>query len=423
MSWSMRLLDGMYGAGLVLGAPYIGIRMLFDRRYRDALDERFGGGGREPQGEFPVWFHGASAGEVLAVRSLYRMMKDKVPGFDAVFSAATYTGRSVAAKTYPECVARYLPIDMGPCVRKAVSRAKPKLVVLVEGDIWPNFINAAKEAGSKVIVVNGTFSEKSVARYRRLKAFFGPAFDALDLLCVRDEEQVKHLVPLGLPREKIVVTGNVKYDNLKTKHDETRDRVRETLGLSESDVVLMGGSTHAGEEGPLMDLFAARRNFRLIIAPRYPHRAGEVEAQARERKLPCVRYSKVLAGEGKPTADDVLLVDTLGDLESMYQVATVAFIGGSLIPRGGQNMMEAAAFGLAVIYGPHTWVQQESVEMLAAAEAAVQVPDESALRTELGALLDDPARRAGLGRRARKVILENSGASGLTFDRIHDLIT
>jgi 3-deoxy-D-manno-octulosonic-acid transferase len=418
----MRLLDAVYAAGLVLGAPYIGLRMLFDRRYRDKVGERFGGGGREPRGEFPVWFHGASAGEVLAVRSLYRMMREEIPGFDAVFSAATYTGRSVASKRYPECVARYLPIDMGPCVGRALATARPKLVVLVEGDIWPNFICAAKSAGSRVIVVNGTFSERSVARYRRLKTFFGPAFDALDLLCVRDEEQVKHIAPLGLPPEKIVVTGNVKYDNLKTEHDDTRDRVRGALGIAESDVVLMGGSTHAGEEGPLLDLFADRRDFRLIIAPRYPHRAGEVEAQVRERKLSSVRYSKVVSEGARPAAGDVVVVDTLGDLEGMYQVATVAFIGGSLIPRGGQNMMEAAAFGVAVIYGPHTWVQQESVEMLEAADAAVQVPDEERLKTELGALLDDPARRAELGRRARNVILENSGASGLTFDRIKDLV-
>ena len=418
----LRLFDAAYAAGLVLGLPYIAARAVVDTRYRDALGERFGSGDFAPEDGPRVWFHGASAGEVLAARDLHRIMDAEVPGLQTVFSTLTYTGKRAAARAYPDCGVRYLPLDMRCTVMRALARVRPDLVVLVEGDIWPNFICAAKSLGARIAVVNGRFSKRSAGRYARLRILFRPAFDAIDVFCLRDEEQAGHVAPLGIPRKKILVTGSIKYDNLNTELGDTRERLRNVLGISESEKVVVGGSTHRGEEEPLLELLASRTDFRLVLVPRYPHRVPEIEKRVEERNLSAVRYSDVVEGKTRPSPGDVIVVDTVGDLADMYRLATIAFVGGSLIPRGGQNLLEPAALGTTVVFGRHAFNFKEDVEMLRRDNAAVEVRSTEELRLALSSLLDDPERRMDLGARARNLVLEKRGASRRTFDRIEGLI-
>ncbi len=418
---SPRVLDAVYAAGLVLGLPYIALKMLFDRRYREGLGERLGFGSLPSDGDFRVWFHGASAGEILAARALYRLMKEEKPGLQAVFSTLTYTGKTAAQRTYPDCTATYLPIDMRCAVGRALERFRPDLVVLMEGDIWPNFICEAKALGARVAVANGTFSGRSARSYGRFGFFFGPALEAIDLFCLRDEEQASNLAPLSLPKKKILVTGSVKYDNLKTETDEALRRIRETLCIVPHQTVVVGGSTHKGEEESLLNLFADRHDFRLIITPRYTHRARDLKRLAEKKNLSACLFSDAAAGKIRPSARDVIIVDTVGDLADIYQVAAIAFVGGSLIPRGGQNILEPAVLGAAVVFGKHTFHFKEDIDLLKDADAAVEVADAEELRETVSALLDDPKRRKQIGARARKLILEKRGAGRLTFDAIKQL--
>lgn len=418
----MLLLDTIYTAGLILGSPYIAARLLFDSRYREGLGERFGVRYPGLDGDFRVWFHGASAGEVTAAQALYRLMKDDMPGMSAIFSTLTYTGKQAAERTYPDSAAAYFPIDLGCVTARALKRIRPHLVVLLEGDIWPNFVCAAKSLGAHIAVVNGRFSKKSVGRYKRLGLFFRDAFEAIDLFCLRDGEQADNITPLDIPENKIIVTGNIKYDNLQTELDETRQRLMNIMNIDPAENVVIAGSTHEGEEEPLLDIFAERGDFRLIIAPRYPHRADDVARLANGRNISSVRFSNVTRGEVKPAGRDLIIVDTIGDLADLYQTATIAFVGGSLIPRGGQNVLEPAALGHAVIFGKHTFTFKEEVEMLKAAGAAVEVADGKGLRSALSALLDDRDGRTRLGEKAREAILAKRGASKLTFDAIKELV-
>lgn len=418
---SPYLLDVLYGIGLILGLPYIALKMLLDRRYREALAERFGRSPLPSGGDFRVWFHGASAGEVLAARSLYDLMKKEKPHLKAVFSTLTYTGRAAAKRAYPDCGVTYLPIDMKRTVRRALTRFDPDLVVLMEGDIWPNFICEAKAAGARVVIVNGRFSKRSVKRYGQLGFFFSPAVKAIDLFCLRDNEQAENIAPLAVPDEKVLVTGSVKYDNLKIKTDDALQRVRETLCFVPQQPVVVAGSTHEGEEEFLLDLFSERHDFRLVIVPRYIHRAHDIQRLAEKRKLTICLFSDAASGETQPSAQDVIVVDTIGDLADIYQTASIAFVGGSLIPRGGQNVLEPAGLGITVVLGPHTFDFKEDVDMLRAGDAVLEVADGAELRNTVSALLDDPDRRDGIGERARKLILEKRGASKVTFDRIKQL--
>lgn len=415
------VLDAVYAAGLIFGLPYIVLKMLLDRRYREALGERLGFGPLPSDGDFRVWFHGASAGEVLAARALYRLMREERPGLRAVFSTLTYTGKTAAQRTYPDCAATYLPIDMRYAVGRALARFRPNLVVLIEGDIWPNFICEAKALGARIVVVNGTFSKRSARRYGRLGFFFRPAVEAIDLFCLRDEEQAANLAPLSLPEEKVLVTGSVKYDNLKTETDEALRRVRETLCIVPHQPVVVGGSTHEGEEESLLDLFADRRDFRLVITPRYTHRARDIQRLAEKKNLTTCLFSDADAGRIRPSTRDVIIVDTVGDLADIYQAAAITFVGGSLIPRGGQNVLEPAVLGAAVVVGKYTFHFKEDIDLLKEADAAIEVADAGKLREAVSALLDDPKRRKQIGARAQKLILEKRGASRVTFDAIRQL--
>ncbi len=414
------LLDGIYIAGLVLGTPYLTVRMLLDARYRHGLAERFGSIPPMPVGRPRVWFHGASAGEILTARALFELMSREAEDLAAVFSALTVTGRRAAQKAFPDAATTYMPIDLRRCVSRALSVAKPDLVVLLEGDIWPNFICAAKSAGARIAVVNGRFSQRSVRFYGRWSRFFRPALEAIDLFCLRDTEQLANILPLEIPDEKIMVTGNIKYDNLQTEPDPETDILRDALGIGREEQVVVAGSTHAGEEGPLFDLAAERNDFRLIVIPRYPRRACALQRFARQKGLSSFLFSQ--RGEARPGARDVVIVDTVGDLTAMYQLASVAFVGGSLVPRGGQNVMEPAALGIPVLFGRYTHTFRQDVELLMSTHGAIEVADQDNLKSAVSRLLETPQERSRMGHRAREAVLALRGAGVLTFAALKDLL-
>lgn len=410
----------------VVYAPVALWRIAFDRRYRAALVPRTGRveptGGSHPV----VWAHGVSVGEVKGLGRLLEAIEEHHPGVEVVVSATTRTGFELAQRLYaPRRVIRY-PIDFGLFPGRALDRVRPGCVLLMELEVWPNFLQAASRRGIPVAVVNGRISERSFRGYRMVRGLL-PQFDWIDLFCVQNDAYRERLEALGVEPARIAVTGNMKYDSvpLRSAPEDSR-RLRGWLAGDGRRVVVCG-STHGHEEewiAAVVQRVAAAlgERVRLVLVPRHPERAPAVVEAVQQGGTALALWSRV-AERLPPLADDQgVLVDTIGHLEAFYGACDVAFVGGSLVPHGGQNMLEPAALGRAVVFGPHVANFRTDVELLLEAGAAVQVRDVAELERTLVDLLRDPARRDELGRRAVELIRANQGATGRTRALIDPLL-
>jgi 3-deoxy-D-manno-octulosonic-acid transferase len=417
---TLLLLDLIYLLILVLGLPYAVYKTVTSTRFRAGWRHRFGGV-PDLRSERRVWLHCASVGEALLIRSLVTRIESECPGADIVLSTNTNTGLETIETHLPGHTAFYFPLDFSPVVRKVFRRIKPSTVILVELEIWPNFLAVARRRRVPVVVVNGRITERSARRYRRFGPLARQVFDRVDHFAVQNREYADRLKKLGVASGRISVVGTMKYDTVATEVPEDAiARDREALRLAPDDTVILGGCTHPGEDESLIDYVKRRpeRRLRLILAPRHRERADAVEALIRGAGLCAVRKTAVDASRAPDEFErhpHVLLLDTTGELARLYAVADVAFVGGSLIPHGGQNMIEPAALGRPVVVGPHTWNFRETVGMLADADAIVQVDHAKELAPALDALLDDPRRRDAIGRRARRLVEEHKGATLRNF--------
>ncbi len=404
-----------------LWAGYFGARAVFSKYHRRGLKQRLGmdlGGDVGSGGG--VWVHGASAGEVLAVRRLLDLLRGELGDVSFVVSSLTPTGVDAARRHYPFAHVRFAPLDVGLVVERTFSAFRPRLLVLAEGDMWPSLVCRFAARGCSVVVVNGRFSDASMRWYRRLGVVFRHVFGAVSLFCVQGEDDAQRLSAFGVPAERVVVTGNMKYDNLEIFSDEDRQAVRRRLGVNPEEAVLVGGSTHAGEEEVVLEWAIKHAGVRVILVPRYPSRAAEVEKMARRMGLGNVAvYSRL--GEG---ADywRVLVVDVMGELQKIYGAADVAFVGGSLVKRGGQNVMEPAAAGVVSVTGPHVFNFRKEVELLDGAGVCISVKGRESLHSRLDVLFSDMESTRRLGEKARCIVLEKRGAAEVTCKRILSLI-
>jgi 3-deoxy-D-manno-octulosonic-acid transferase len=311
-------------------------------------------------------------------------------------------------------------------VKRALRRVRPALIVLAEGELWPNFLWAAKRAGVPVAVINARMSPRSLRRYRRFGPLARGVLARLDLCLVQTKEYAANFRALGVPAAKVHVTGSVKYDGACTDRDNPRTQeLRRLLNIGAEDLVWIAGSTQAPEEQVALDIYRRARprhpNLRLILVPRQRDRFDEVAGLLRRSGLPFVRRSELTA----PVADReaVVLVDTIGELGALWGLADVAFVGGSLDgQRGGQNMIEPAAYGAAVLFGPHTWNFRQDVARLLEAEAAVQVADAHELESALGRLLAAAEERSRLGAAGRRLVREQVGATERTAVLLGELV-
>lgn len=418
----LLLYHALFLCVVVVCAP-IGLwRLLSSRRYRGSFRERCGLVPRSSGSRPVLWVHGVSVGEVKGLGRLIAALEERFPDVEVVVSATTPTGLALARQLYaPRRVVRY-PIDFGLFPGWALDRIRPIAVVLMELEVWPNFLQAASRRGIPVVVVNGRISERSFRNYRLVRGLL-PQFDWIALFCVQNDAYRDRLRALGVPADRIAITGNMKYDGVSLLDPPPATASLRGWLAADGHRVVVAGSTHAREDEWLVDAVREVSErlgepLRLVLVPRHPDRASAVAEQVRSRGVPLTVWSEI--GDARPPlpAGGVVLVDAIGHLEAFYGAADLVFVGGSLVPHGGQNMLEPAALGRAVVFGPHTDNFRADVELLLGADAAVAVPDRVGLVDAFHALLTDAERCRGLGERAVAMIRENQGATARTRDLI-----
>lgn len=423
------VLNFLYIGLLAVFAPVLAFRAWKTGKYRDGLLEKVFGYAPVRVGDRPcLWFHAVSVGEILLLRPLIAEFARRRPGWEVVVSSTTSTGLALARKTYPDLITFYAPLDFSWATRRAVSRIRPTTLALVELEVWPNLVRAAKQAGAAVAIVNGRLSVRSHKGYRRLRGPLLPTFRRFDSVAVQTLEYADRFADLGVDRRKISVTGSVKFDGLEGDRGNAETQtMRRVLGLTSAQIVFVAGSTMEGEEEAALEAYREARKLhpglRLVLVPRHPERFDKVAERLEALGERVVRRSR---GNASPTPGEpppVVLVDTVGDLGAVWGLADVAFVGGSLFPgRGGQNMMEPAAYGAAVLFGSYTANFRETVEQLLLRKAAKRVAGVDELTQALLADLNDPETAAIRGQAARSFVLAQNGASSRTFAEIDRLI-
>jgi 3-deoxy-D-manno-octulosonic-acid transferase len=309
-----------------------------------------------------------------------------------------------------------------------VERIRPTILALVELELWPNLVQAAKRSGAKVAIINGRLSLRSHRGYTKLRGPLGPTFRRLDTVAVQSEEYAARFVSLGVPRQRVCVTGSVKYDGLDSDRNNARTlTLRKALGLEGADLVFVAGSTMEGEEAAALAAYRAARlqhpRLRLVLVPRHAERFEKVAAWLEQQGEAVLRRSWMNPPARPTETTPVLLVDTIGELSAVWGLADVAFVGGSLAPgRGGQNMMEPAAYGASVLFGPHTGNFREPVERLLECGGARRVADAADLTLALLEDLNDPETAAARGAAGRTFVLAQNGAALRTLAELDRLL-
>jgi 3-deoxy-D-manno-octulosonic-acid transferase len=414
---------------LVALSPYFVYQAIRHNKYAGSLGQRLGylPVSFNLDGDESIWVHAVSVGEVLAARPLISELRRRYPKLRLFLSTTTLTGQQLARRNVSDVDAVfYFPFDWAFTARRTLNLVKPRLFVMMETEIWPNLLRECRRRGVRTVLVNGRVSYRSFPRYRLIRPFFRRVLADIDRFCVQGDETARRLEQLGADPSRIVVTGSVKFDALDALPTPGRgpERVLRFFRVSPGRPVLVAGSTLKGEEEAIIHAFNALRrhgtNALLILAPRQPQRFAEVERLCRQEGLLTVRRSE-LPIDAEPRADAVVL-DTIGELAQLYQVATVVFVGGSLVSAGGHNILEPAVFGRPIVFGAHMQNFAEIAEAFLANGAAVQVKSERELDEAIVTLMDDPVRRARLGAAARALVDANRGAKDKTLAVITSLL-
>lgn len=416
MPW---LLNVAYLMLLAVVSPVLLYRRWVHGKYRDGWAEKLWGRLPERSSSRPcLWLHAVSVGEVLQLRPVMRELLAARPDWEFVITTTTRTGLDVAKKEFSQHTVCYFPLDFSWAVRRAIQRIRPSAVVLVELELWPNFVLAADQLQVPLALINGRVSAKSFRGYRRVRPLLRSLLRRFALLAVQNDEYAKRLLDLGTPSDRLHVTGSIKFDGVQfDRNNPKTHELREFFGIAHNERVFIAGSTQAPEEAIALDTWQnLRREFpelRLILVPRHKERFEEVAQLVLSRGLPLRRRSSDMSASVS-SPDEVLLLDTLGELGECWGLADIAFVGGSLTQRGGQNMLEPAAFGAAVLFGPNTWNFRDIVEQLLARQAAQVVPTAAELTAKVRALLADSVAAHELGSRAKAFLLTQQGATGRT---------
>jgi 3-deoxy-D-manno-octulosonic-acid transferase len=416
------LYNALFPLAVLLMLPGFLARMIRRGKYRHKFGQRFGiysPGVREKIADTGrVWIHAVSVGEVNIALKLIQALRDADPSLAFVLSTTTSTGFKLAASrksTWLEPI--YNPLDFLPVARRAVRLIRPKALVLVEAEVWPNIVCEARRLGAKAVLVNTRLSPRSEKRFRAFRFIAAPLFNQLDALCLQEPDDIARWTALGVERKKLHVTGSIKFDDSAAAPRPVKNfrPVLEALGVSGGAPVLLGGSTFEGEEEILARVFLEIRKSRpdlfLILVPRHHERADSVARQLERLGLKVARRTEA----EQHTKPDVLLVDTTGELASWYLCATIVFIGKSLCERGGQNPAEPITAGVPVVFGPHMRNFASLVQGLLRSKSAIEVDSESALHSAVESLLTSSLeeRRAML-ERAGKCLEVHRGATART---------
>jgi 3-deoxy-D-manno-octulosonic-acid transferase len=431
----------LYSFLLTLGVIALLPRFLFDAfrhgKYVAGFGERLGRLPAIETGGRPViWLHCVSVGEAQAARPLARAVLDRFPSHALVVSTTTLTGQRIARDVFRTDAAAviYFPFDWAWTVRRSLRSVNPSVALIMETELWPNFLRECARLRVPVAVVNGRLSERSFRRYRIIRRFTKHIVQNLRLALMQTEADAERMRALGLAPERVFVSGNVKFDAPDSSREEglTAD-LRERFHLSDAHPLIVAASTHAPEERIILEAFKQLRSthgneqVKLLIAPRHPERFQEVAALLKSSGLIWSRRSE--PESESDTTCDVILLDSIGELRAVYPLAHIVFVGGSLTPTGGHNVLEPAAVGACTVTGPHTFNFTAIVRAFLEADALVQLPSlpekdaPTALANTLKALLEDDERRRAIGARARTVLEQNRGATERTTELLTALFS
>lgn len=403
--------------GNIITLPFFVVKALTLEKRRATVLKRLFPGFRMPRFRGrPIWIHTLSVGEVLSAVTLIDAIKERYPDRALVCSVSTHSGYQVATESLSKSVdlVFFFPYDFLLVVRHLVRRINPWLFLLVETDLWPNFLHEVKKKGVPAILVNGRISPRSYTRYKRLSFFTKRIISNFACCCMQTETDAKRIRSLGAAKEKVEVTGNIKFDQpLIVAPDEETNRLRASMRIGADARVFLAGSTHEGEEAVLLWCFEALResfaNLVLVIAPRDPHRASSVQRMFKKVGLLAplrTELDKMDAG----VIPEAIIVDTIGELRRLYAIADVVYVGKSLVNLGGQNPLEPAAFKKPVLFGPSMFNFALIAEMLVREGGAIQVDNRDSLLEQAKVLLRDTERSRLIGERAYKVFSTNQGA-------------
>ena len=414
----------------LLLAPWFAYQAIRYRKYIGNLAQRMGylPVSFNLDGDESIWIHAVSVGEALTARALIAELRERYPGLKIFLSTTTLTGQQVARTRLQHLDAVFFfPFDLPPFVNRTLRLVKPRLFIMMETEIWPNLLRACRKAGVKTVLVNGRISTRSYPRYKLARRFFRRVLADVDRFCMQSDESARRIVDIGAAPDRVSVTGSLKFDSLEAPAvaaGRGAGRVLRYFRIPPARPVFIAASTLKGEETPVLAAFAATRrvhpNALLIIAPRKPERFGEAETAARAEGYRVVRRND-LPIDAEPHAD-VVVLDTIGELAHLFQVATVVFVGGSLVDQGGHNILEPAVHGKPIVVGPHMENFAEIAATFLANQAAVHVEDAAGLVDAIVRLTGDPVERARLGAAARALVEANRGAKTRTMTVIESLI-
>ncbi len=412
---------------MLVSLPYWLYQILRYGKYRTGFVERMGSvparlmAGVGSQAGRVIWVHAVSVGEVAAVSGLVERMRHSFPGHRVLVSTTTDTGQELARKRFGEENVFYFPMDLAFAIRPYLQQLQPELVVLAETEFWPNFLRLAHASGARIAVVNARISDRSWPRYRRFRWALRRMLVHVDLFLPQTPEDSRRLQSIGAEAKRVQVTGNLKFDVSLPAPPAIVESLRQSLAAERAGPVLVCGSTVEDEEPPLLKAFENLRvghpRAVMILAPRHPERFDDVAILLQQLGIPSFRRSR---WQGESLAGGVLLVDTIGELAALYALADIAFVGGSLVPRGGHNIIEPAQHGVAIVTGNHTENFRDIVALFQSHDA-VRIVGLSELPLTLMHLLAHDAERRDLGRRALETMRSQMGATQRTMEALRSL--
>lgn len=420
------LLNIAYLLLILLASPWLAYAAVRKGKYRDGWAAKLLGRVPPRTGDRTcIWLHAVSVGEVNLLQPILAAVGRDYPNWECVISTTTRTGYALARKQYAGYQVFYCPLDFSWAVTQAMRRVRPHLLILSELELWPNLIRAARGHGAHVAVINGRLSQHSYRGYRWIRPVVRWILRQIDMLAVQNEEYAERFRQLGADGSRVHVTGSIKFDGAQADRGNPQTiRLGQLWQVTDDDFVFLAGSTQEPEEQLVIEAYRAalalRPDARLILVPRHPERFDAVAALLDRCGLPWQRRTRL--AEGVAPEGRILLVDVVGELAAWWGLATVGFVGGSLGRRGGQNMIEPAAYGVAVSFGPNTWNFRDIVQSLLAAQAAVVVRDQLELTAFVRRCLESPETAQGLGRRAREWVASQQGATARTLALLYPLL-
>lgn len=423
----MRIvIDLVYLLAAISYSPIVIYRAVRYKRYRTGWAQRFGKITRKFPDKKCIWLHAVSVGEVNAAKTIIEELKNTFLDFEIVISTTTDTGFARATNIFGDNFkVFYFPFDFSWSMSRAFRNIRPAICLLMEQEVWPNFVRFAQQSDVPVVIVNGRISDKAFARYKKVKLISKIIYRKVTLILAQTEEYAQRFITIGTPAEKVIVTGSLKYDTAQiTDKVDGADTLAAQLNITD-ERLWVAGATGPGEEKILLDVFTnltARQQFkdlRLVIVPRKPERFDEVAQLIKDAGFDFVRYSAIKNADVKsPDKTPLILGDTMGDLRKFYSLAAIIFVGRSLVPMGGSDMMEAAALGKTTLFGPHAFNFRQTVDALLKDEGAVMVKDEQDLLQTMQKCLTDTDFAQKIAKNGRQVIKNNQGATKKTITQI-----